>query len=76
MWQPVSEALAVALQHQTAVAWPIVISHLAYVQGELLAGNGASIIPGIPSLPGSLVQMFAWTLLNPLDRALPEIWNH
>ena len=43
IWQPVSEALAVALTHQASITWPIVMNTLSAVQADLLSGNGDAI---------------------------------
>jgi hypothetical protein len=36
LWKPTSEALAKALEHRTAAAWPLVLAGIADVQDEFL----------------------------------------
>ena len=39
LWKPASEALAKAVEHQTAAAWPLVLAALADTQAEFLHGR-------------------------------------
>ena len=39
LWKPASEALAKALEHRTAVAWPLVLAALTDTQAEFLRGR-------------------------------------